>query len=425
MKRSDILVVGSGMAGLSAAVVAAKTGASVTVLSEGAGVISIGSGAIDFLGYDNGKLIRDNPYNHLVGLPKNHPYNIIGKDNVKNAFDEIIKICGENGLEICHSEDGNNKTAISVMGTLRPTYITSAASDCKAIFDAKKIAIAGIDLLKDSRPTLAMVQLKEYGFLNDKEFGEEILHSPFGKTHRSLNCLDIARHVDKEEGFAWLIGELWRIKENYEVIVIPPVCGVFRHSEYFAKLHSLGLNIIEAVSIPPGVGGFRLRGALLKEAKKLNVTFVENCFVSRAVTKGGKCDSLIALHSDLAGALETEYFADNFIIASGGILGGGVKTSFQGAKEAIFDIDVDCPVRPDEWSTPDVFADQPFSSFGVSVSDKMRATDKNGGEIYSNVYFAGRTIGGYDFTKEKSGYGVAIATGMKAAQEATDNGGKA
>lgn len=57
MRHSDVLVVGAGMAGLMAAVTAAKSGASVSVLSEGAGVISIGSGAVDFLGYVNGKKI--------------------------------------------------------------------------------------------------------------------------------------------------------------------------------------------------------------------------------------------------------------------------------------------------------------------------------------------------------------------------------
>ena len=71
MRHSDILVVGAGMAGLMAAVTAAKSGLSVSVLSEGAGVISIGSGAVDFLGYVNGKKITDNPFNHLNELDKN------------------------------------------------------------------------------------------------------------------------------------------------------------------------------------------------------------------------------------------------------------------------------------------------------------------------------------------------------------------
>ena len=92
MRHSDVLVVGAGMAGLMAAVTAAKSGASVSVLSEGAGVISIGSGAVDFLGYVNGKKITDNPFNHLSELGKEHPYNIIGAENViEAAIDAGVK----------------------------------------------------------------------------------------------------------------------------------------------------------------------------------------------------------------------------------------------------------------------------------------------------------------------------------------------
>ena len=71
MRHSDIIVVGAGMAGLMAAITAAKAGKSVSVLSEGAGVLSIGSGAVDFLGYINGKKITDsNDYSGIFVINK-------------------------------------------------------------------------------------------------------------------------------------------------------------------------------------------------------------------------------------------------------------------------------------------------------------------------------------------------------------------
>lgn len=415
MKRSDIVVVGAGISGLAAALTAVRRGASVTILSYGAGVLSIGSGTIDFLGYDNGKLITDDPFEHLKNLPANHPYNIVGKDILIDAFNGFMDICAENGLNTSISPDGRNKTVVSVMGTLRPTYISSEASDASKIFESEKIGIVSVEWLKDCEPALAAKQLKLYDSLKNKSFGTEILKSPFGRTHRAINCLDLARFVDKEEGFRWLAESLEPLCGKYDMLLIPPICGVMHHEEYFAQLRSLGPIIVEMSSIPPGVGGVRIRSVAYKSASSFGVSFSENCFIDRANTVGDKCISLVARHSDIAGALETEYFADQFIIATGGILGGGITASPGKLKEAIFGIDIDCPPLVEDWSKPDFLDEQPFESFGVSVSKNMRPIDKNGNELYSNVYFAGRTLGGYDFGKEKSGYGVAIATGRKAA----------
>ena len=53
-RTTDILVVGSGMAGLMAAIVASGQGKRVTLLSRGCGSLNIGSGCVDVLGYVNG-----------------------------------------------------------------------------------------------------------------------------------------------------------------------------------------------------------------------------------------------------------------------------------------------------------------------------------------------------------------------------------
>ena len=53
-RKSDIVVVGSGIAGMTAALTAAQSGKSVTLLTYGAGTLAISSGCIDVLGYQNG-----------------------------------------------------------------------------------------------------------------------------------------------------------------------------------------------------------------------------------------------------------------------------------------------------------------------------------------------------------------------------------
>lgn len=418
MRHSDILVVGAGMAGLMAAVTAAKSGLSVSVLSEGAGVISIGSGAVDFLGYVNGKKITDNPFNHLNELDKNHPYNIIGAENIKNAFASLIEISTSNGYEIKMNDEGLNQTAISIAGTTKPTYICSESNNASRILKAKKILFAGVEYLKDAQPALAVKQAKQYKVFADAELESTILKSPFGKTHRVLNSLDLARYVDKEEGFNWLKSELVRVSGGFDAVIIPPICGTVNYTKSFKELQNLGFILVEAVSIPPGVGGYRLRNALISEAKKLDIKFIENCNVQRAVIENGKCKSIVALHNNIAGALETEYSADKFIIATGGVIGGGIASTPDKVYEKIFNIEIKSPASVEERSDKNVFGSHIFTKFGVNVNNKLQAIDSSGSPLYDNVFFAGNTLSDYDFPTEKSGYGVACSTGYTAALSA-------
>lgn len=416
MRHSDILVIGSGMAGLSSAIKSAKEGAKVSVLSEGAGVLSIGSGAVDFLGYINGKRITDNPFNHIKELADNHPYKILGEENIKESFNFLIDTAGSNGYSVSINEDGTNKRAISIAGTFKPTYICSKSNDASKLNEAGKILIAGVEFLKDTQPALALKQAGQSKFLSNSKIDSAYMKSPFGHTHRVLNSLDIARFVDKPEGFKWLKEELLRISKGYDAVVIPPICGTSNYSYVYGELSKLGFMLIESVSIPPGVGGYRLMNALKNEALKHSVEFIENCNVQRALVENGICKNVTALHSSIAGAVETEYSADKYIVATGGIIGGGIKSTPFAVEEAVFKIPLESPASVEERAEKDVFGNHAFSKFGVKVSKELKALDNNGHELFDNVYFAGNTLGGYDFPTEKSGYGVALSTGYSSAK---------
>jgi len=66
--------------------------------------------------------------------------------------------------------------------------------------------------------------------------------------------------------------------------------------------------------------------------------------------------------------------------------------------------------------------ENPLSCAGVRVNKDLNPVDFKGNVILKNVFVAGATLGGYDPFLEKSGNGVALATGYKAALEALKAG---
>ena len=87
MSKSDVVVIGNGLAGLVSALVSADQGKKVTLLSYGAGTFPLNSGLIDVLGYDDaGKTVK-NPIEAIASVADGHPYKKIGVDTVKEALD--------------------------------------------------------------------------------------------------------------------------------------------------------------------------------------------------------------------------------------------------------------------------------------------------------------------------------------------------
>lgn len=412
MRYSDIIVIGAGMSGLMSAITAAEKGSSVTVISRGAGVLSIGSGTIDVLGYHDGKIIRDNPLSYIDNLPKSHPYQLIGGSRaVKRAMASFRQIVTSEGLSLLDNND-NNTLAVTVIGTLRPTYITTKSSDATSLLTAKKVVVVTVEKLKDCQPKLVSHNLKKYKSLSTVDFVHHTMSSPFSEVKRALNCIDFSRYVEKPEGLVWFKSELEKVKSlGADVVLLPPICGLMKNDEIYSEIvNAMGLNVIEMVSMPPAVGGLRIRQALISKARKLGVKFIENCEISSANVTDGKCNSVIAMHNDKA----TEYKAGKFIIATGGIIGGGIDMGIDTIKESVFKLDIDCPIAIEERTCSNVFDSHPFASVGVNIDSSMRAIDDKGNVLMSNVYFAGKILSGYDYANEKSGYGVAIATGIQA-----------
>lgn len=408
------------MAGLMAAIVACSRGKRVTLLSRGCGSLSIGSGCVDVLGYANGRPVEGNPLDALDALPERHPYRLVGRDGVAQALALLRDVCARHGAPL-ESSAGGNRRVPTILGTLKPTWLTLPSGRGELLEKAGSALVVSVDGLKDSHPALATAQLRRYPHLAGISWHEAHLENPIPGAHRNLSPLDIARYVESPEGVSWLTAGLRKALRAApaDVVLLPPVCGL-GDAAWQAVSAAVPVPLIEMPTLPPGVGGLRLYTALKDELREHDVDMVENARITGADCDGRRCAALVA---ETACGLR-RFAARAFVMATGGFMGGGFLSSPGEAREAVFGLPVlqadgaPLPRRPEDWSDRDIFGNHAFASAGVMVDAAMSPLRLDGMPALDNVFFAGRSVGGYDFASEKSGNGVAVATAWRAALSA-------
>lgn len=413
----DVLVVGSGMAGLTAALAAARQGRSVRLLAAGMGSLAISGGTIDLLGYVNGKAV-DNPWQGMARLPEEHPYRLLGEENVRAALQFLRSALEKQGWPMrpatVDGEERNTRLP-TIMGTLKPTWLLPAGLAPRALQSARRVLVVSVEKLRDCRPGLVIDQLKRYKDWADREYVQALLPSPFGEAHRSISALDLARLADRPQTRHWLPDALAPFAGTCDLALIPPLCGSRADADFQRVVaEAVGCPVAEMCSIPPGVGGLRLREALLRALRGHDFALVENATALRAELEGDVC---AALAVSASGQIR-RHAARAFVMATGGILGGGVTLQPGTVQESVFGIDIPAPQDVAQWSEREIFGNHLFSRLGVRVDGDMRPVDDHGAPRWRNVFFAGRSLGGYDYAVEKSGLGVAAATGWQAGRMA-------
>jgi glycerol-3-phosphate dehydrogenase subunit B len=105
------------------------------------------------------------------------------------------------------------------------------------------------------------------------------------------------------------------------------------------------------------------------------------------------------------------------VLATGGVASGGVELDSRWhPRETALGLPVHGAPRPgEERFTPAYFGDHPLSGAGVAVDDGLRPVAA-GVRVCENVLVAGATIAGAQPWKEKSGDGLSLASGHRAAE---------
>ncbi|MGZ0747404.1 glycerol-3-phosphate dehydrogenase subunit GlpB [Haloparvum sp. AD34] len=439
--ESDVLVIGGGLAGLTSALAAARQGADVRLVSYKQSTLRHASGLVDVLGYTpdgEGPLV--DPYDAIPDLPAQHPYRTVGVDAVREAmalFDDAVPTYrGE------HTD--RNALLPTHGGTVKPTARYPAGAAAGVASDDRDVLLVGLEGMVDFDAAQAAAHLEAAGVPFDARgttirFPGDLRAD--AKVTRYAKLLDTNGEVSvrgRTRPAREALAERVAAEHDGEARVgFPAILGDDAAADVRAALGDhLGADVFEVPMGPPSLPGLRLEDALFAALDDAGVSIETGNPVTDfdgAGDGGGTGDGdgtgdgggtgderIEQVYVEKNGA-KIPNAADQYVLATGGLVGKGVESDREGVSEPVFDCHVPHAADRYDWFEGDVFGDHQFAGFGVRTDDDLRPTDADGAVEFANLRAAGSVLGGYDFAAEKSGSGVSIATGYAAGRSAAED----
>jgi glycerol-3-phosphate dehydrogenase subunit B len=413
--EEDVVVVGGGIAGSIAALAAARTGASVRVVTYKKSTLRHASGLIDVLGYADGEGPLADPYDGFDDLPDDHPYRVVGPEAVREGlalFDEVV------GDEYLGDHTDTNALVPTHGGAVKPTARYPRAAAGGVASDDRDMLLVGFSSMTDFEASLAASHLEAAGV----PFAVEGVTIDFPRTFRAdAKITRFAKALDTDEDVGGrgtreaLAAAVEPNLDGAERVGFPSLLGDDHRHEVRADLESyLGAEVFEVPMGPPSLPGLRLEDLLFDALDEAGVRISSG---NKAVGYETDDENLSAVVVDRKGR-EVPYHADAVVLATGGLVGKGIGSSREGVREPLFDCYVPHPDDRYDWFVDDAFGDHPFAAFGVVPDDRLRPTRPDGHAEFANLFAAGGVVGGADVAREKSASGISLATGVVAGREA-------
>ncbi|MFW9978785.1 MAG: anaerobic glycerol-3-phosphate dehydrogenase subunit GlpB [Candidatus Thorarchaeota archaeon] len=429
----DVLVIGGGMAGLVAGITASQGNAKTLVVRKGEGATSMSSGAIDIAGYLRG---ASTPFlSPLEGISAfsqiypYHPYALLSDMELNDDYawfrDTISWFSNLLDGTPAAVTGGLDRTimALTVLGTKKPTCLVQKTMYTQRLDNPDEVLLfAGIKGLPDFSSSAAAKSMTDH-VISTGEGPRRIVHtdiecSPFQKTF-NISPIELARYIETEEGFKHLATELTKQVQQTDtsLVAIPPILGLKDPFHIKEKLEKeIGAEIFELLSFPPSVPGHRLQRSLEGELRNAGGTLLLG---HEAI--GYECEESRTINITFQSPRRIFNIHPNTVIlATGKFVGGGINGDAKGLKEGIFNI----PVLDGEYSPVQNTRPRNLTQIvsvqatghglfecGIGVDSKFQPTDAAGAIFSSNLWSAGSVLGGYNYPTEKSGLGVALATG--------------
>lgn len=425
MPSSDVVVVGAGLAGLTAAIALAEAGARVDVVARGHAATHWTAGGLDVAAPPESLTAADG----LARLKKRsgHPYALLAAD-VRPAVEWLRGILAAEGLTFVGDLDAPLRSVPTAIGsTRRVALVPDAQSAALPPWSTdERLVVAGPAGFKDFWPAAIGASLDRPGVwaggnaAGGRPGRVEALsvELPGLAGRRNLTGLHLARLFDdpawREAAFAAIAGAIEASGTGPGRVALPAVLGLADHAAALTDARRLlPLSPFEVPLVPPSVPGLRLFGALRAALRRRGGRISVGEEVIR-IDREGRRVTAVAI---AAASRERIFRTRGLVVATGGIAGGGLIGRSDGTLvEALLGLPVEAPAGG-EWLAADAFdpGGHPLEAAGIRTDDALRPVDARGAVAFQNVAVVGSMLAGQRYLVERCGDGVAIASGRRAA----------
>jgi glycerol-3-phosphate dehydrogenase subunit B len=381
MLRTDVLVLGGGIAGAAAALSAVAAGARAVLVRGGPGATAVCAGG-------------------WLGSPP---------EALRSALAEAGLSLEECAAPLPHPD-----------GRLLPCEVAPTAQLQAGLAPgAERVLVCGIAGLATFRAAALAALWTEAGGLPDRALESVVLTLP-GTPAAGWSPVALGAHVEREPGL--LAGPLAHaVRERGAArVIVPAVLGLERHAEvHEAVTAAAGVTVGEALGAAPSLPGWRLDRALLRALDRAGIEVVTG-LVTEHAAREGVIELVTVADASAAVAIQSS----TVVLATGKYLGGGIS-----AHARFVDSALQMPVEAERGgrSYPDPadslaltdavwLGPQPMLTVGVRSDDEGRPVTKAGDVIFRNVVVAGSVRAGTETAS--LGLGNAARDGWEAGRRA-------
>jgi glycerol-3-phosphate dehydrogenase subunit B len=389
----DVVVIGSGVAGLTAGSFLAAQNLKVALVTKGEPTACLSTGAVDVCS------LADHPLSAIQELPPRHPYHLVAEATIRDSLNNFQQTMKEAGLPYVGTVD-KNRFILSALGTrktscLVPTTMAAAPQDA-----GESIHIVTFKGLKDFYPGYIVSRRKNAKF--------SVYDAGVSTT------MSIASHFEERPFFEKFL--LWLERQNIyqDKIAFPAVLGLESAMDVVNTISILmGKPVFEIPTIPPSMPGRRLFNALKTDFRKKGGDIYWTWPVT-GTEKTGKTIEAVTTHAQ---GRPNSINGKAFILASGSFVSGGLTASRNGVSENVFNLPVHVPDSRESWFDDDYFSlNHGIGKVGIIVDASMRPINAP----WENIFVCGSILAETQILKNGCGHGLALATAWAAAKSCAE-----